>query len=79
MSRLETEYRENHVAQIKEKLHLTSVMEVPRIKKVTLNMGLGEATTDKKVMEHALSDLELIAGQKPASQPTKPPAANQCN
>jgi large subunit ribosomal protein L5 len=65
MSRLETEYRENLVAQIKEKLHLTSVMEVPRIKKVTLNMGLGEATTDKKVMEHALSDLELIAGQKP--------------
>lgn len=40
-------------------------MEVPRITKVTLNMGLGEATTDKKVMEHALSDLELIAGQKP--------------
>jgi len=65
MSRLETEYRENLVGQIKEQLNLASVMEVPRIKKVTLNMGLGEATTDKKVMENALSDLELIAGQKP--------------
>ena len=65
MSRLETEYRESLVGQIKEQLKLTSIMEVPRIKKVTLNMGLGEATTDKKVMEHALSDLELIAGQKP--------------
>ncbi len=65
MSRLETEYRENLVGQIKKQLNLACVMEVPRIKKVTLNMGLGEALTDKKVMEHALSDLELIAGQKP--------------
>lgn len=65
MARLETEYRENLVGQLKEKLKLKSTMEVPRVMKVTLNMGLGEATTDKKVMEHALSDLELIAGQKP--------------
>jgi large subunit ribosomal protein L5 len=65
MARLETEYRETLVAQLKEQFGFKSVMEVPRITKVTLNMGLGEATTDKKVMEHALSDLELIAGQKP--------------
>lgn len=42
-----------------------SVMEVPRIEKITLNMGVGEAVADKKVMEHAVSDLEKIAGQKP--------------
>jgi len=65
MSRLETEFRESLAPRLKEELSLTSAMEVPRIKKVTLNMGLGEATTDKKVLEHALSDLELIAGQKP--------------
>ncbi|MDP6184589.1 MAG: 50S ribosomal protein L5 [Gammaproteobacteria bacterium] len=65
MARLETEYREKLVGQLKEQFHFGSMMEVPRITKVTLNMGLGEATTDKKVMEHALSDLELIAGQKP--------------
>ncbi len=65
MARLETEYREKLVSQLKEQFNFKSVMEVPRITKVTLNMGLGEATTDKKVMENALSDLELIAGQKP--------------
>jgi large subunit ribosomal protein L5 len=65
MPRLDTIYREKLVAQLKEELKLNSVMEVPRITKVTINMGLGEATTDKKVMEHALSDLQLISGQKP--------------
>ena len=64
MSRLETEYRENLVPKLKEELGVKSVMEVPRIRKITLNMGLGEATSDKKIMENALSDLELIAGQK---------------
>ena len=42
-----------------------SVMEVPRIQKVTINMGVGEATADKKILENALSDLEKITGQKP--------------
>jgi large subunit ribosomal protein L5 len=65
MARLETEYREKLVGQLKEQFNFKSVMEVPRITKVTLNMGLGEATADKKVMENALNDLELIAGQKP--------------
>ncbi|MFT4561259.1 MAG: large subunit ribosomal protein L5 [Gammaproteobacteria bacterium] len=65
MPRLDTIYREKLVAQLKEELKLSSVMEVPRIMKVTINMGLGEATTDKKIMEHALRDLELISGQKP--------------
>jgi large subunit ribosomal protein L5 len=65
MARLESEYRETMAPKLKEQLGLKSAMEVPRITKVTLNMGLGEATTDKKIMEHALGDLELIAGQKP--------------
>lgn len=65
MSRLETQFRETLRPQLIEQLGLKSAMEVPRITKVTLNMGLGEATTDKKVMEHALGDLELISGQKP--------------
>jgi len=65
MARLESEYRETMAPKLKEQLGLKSAMEVPRITKVTLNMGLGEATSDKKIMEHALGDLELISGQKP--------------
>ncbi|HCU88502.1 MAG TPA: 50S ribosomal protein L5 [Gammaproteobacteria bacterium] len=65
MARLETEFRENLALQLQKKLQCKSLMQVPRVTKVTLNMGLGEATTDKKVMTHALHDLELIAGQKP--------------
>ncbi len=65
MARLESEYRETMAPKLKEQLGLKSAMEVPRITKVTLNMGLGEATSDKKIMEHALGDLEMISGQKP--------------
>ena len=65
MARLESEYRETMAPKLKEQLGMKSAMEVPRITKVTLNMGLGEATSDKKIMEHALGDLELISGQKP--------------
>ena len=65
MARLEIEYREKLAGQLQEQLKFKSLMQVPRITKITINMGLGEATTDKKVMEHALSDLALITGQKP--------------
>ncbi len=65
MARLETEFREKLALQLQKTLKCKSLMQVPRVTKVTLNMGLGEATTDKKVMAHALNDLELIAGQKP--------------
>ena len=65
MSRLQTEYRENVVPQLKDRFRYGTVMQVPRIEKITLNMGVGEAIADKKVMEHALSDLTAIAGQKP--------------
>lgn len=65
MSRLKDFYRENVVSQLQEQFGYKSVMEVPRITKITLNMGVGEALTDKKVLENAVSDMERIAGQKP--------------
>ena len=65
MSRLQTYYKETVVPQLMEQLGFKNVMEVPRVTKVTLNMGVGEAVADKKVMDRATADLELIAGQKP--------------
>jgi len=53
------------MAQLKEKLQLRNIMEVPRITKITLNMGVGDAIADRKVIEKAMHDMELIAGQKP--------------
>lgn len=65
MARLKKYYEETVVKELMEKFNYKSVMEVPRIEKITLNMGVGEAVADKKVMENAVSDLEKIAGQKP--------------
>ncbi|MGA7982991.1 MAG: 50S ribosomal protein L5 [Chromatiaceae bacterium] len=65
MSRLQSEYREKIVGQLKERFGYDSIMQVPRIEKVTLNMGVGEAIADKKVMDNAVSDLRRIAGQQP--------------
>ena len=65
MARLQEHYRDAIVKQLMEKFNYKSVMEVPRITKITLNMGVGEAVSDKKVMEHAVSDMTKIAGQKP--------------
>ena len=64
MSRLKDFYREEVVKQLQEQFGYKSVMEVPRITKITLNMGVGEALTDKKVLENAVSDMEAISGQK---------------
>jgi large subunit ribosomal protein L5 len=64
MSRLQEIYRDEIAGQLKEKFGFNSVMEVPRITKITLNMGVGEAAADKKVMESAVGDMEKIAGQK---------------
>ncbi|RKZ86075.1 MAG: 50S ribosomal protein L5 [Gammaproteobacteria bacterium] len=64
MSRLKDFYRDTVVKQLTEQFDYKSVMEVPRVTKITLNMGVGEALTDKKVLEHAVSDMEKIAGQK---------------
>ena len=65
MARLQKLYREKIAAELKEKFGYTSVMEVPRLSKITLNMGVGEAVADKKVLDHAVADLTKIAGQKP--------------
>ena len=65
MARLKKIYRDELVPQLKETLQLANVMEVPRVTKITLNMGLGEAVTDKKIIDNAVADLEKITGQKP--------------
>lgn len=65
MARLQDHYKEKVVPQLVEKFGYKSVMEVPRIEKITLNMGVGEALGDKKNMEFAVNDMTAIAGQKP--------------
>ncbi len=65
MTRLNDYYRETIVPQLMEELGLKNVMEVPKVQKITLNMGVGEAVTNKKVMGHAVNDMTAIAGQKP--------------
>ena len=64
MARLKDFYKDSVVKAMTEQFGYTSVMQVPRIDKITLNMGVGEAVADKKVMEHAVGDMEKIAGQK---------------
>lgn len=65
MSRLQEYYRETVVPALVEKFGYSNVMQVPRLQKITINMGVGEAVADKKVIEHALGDLSKIVGQKP--------------
>jgi large subunit ribosomal protein L5 len=65
MARLQQIFREKIAADLTAKFGYTSPMQVPRITKITLNMGVSEAVADKKVMDHAVSDLSKIAGQKP--------------
>ena len=65
MARLQQFYKENVTKQLMEKFGYKNVMEVPKITKITLNMGVGEAIGDKKVMEHAVSDMTTLCGQKP--------------
>ncbi|HQN65945.1 MAG TPA: 50S ribosomal protein L5 [Methylophilus sp.] len=64
MARLKQVYKDTVVKKLTEQFGYTSVMQVPRIEKITLNMGVGEAVADKKVMENAVADMEKIAGQK---------------
>lgn len=67
MPRLLEFYRKEVVPKLKEKFSYTSVMQVPHIEKITINMGVGEAAADKKILMNAIGDLEKIAGQKPVS------------
>ncbi|MES9940910.1 MAG: 50S ribosomal protein L5 [Candidatus Thiodiazotropha sp. 6PLUC2] len=64
MARLQQYYSETVVKNLMDKFQFNSIMEVPKITKITLNMGVGEAIGDKKVLEHAVGDMEKIAGQK---------------
>ena len=65
MARLQQHYRENVAPELMKKFGYKSPMEVPRITKITLNMGVGEATGDKKILDNAVADMQKISGQKP--------------
>lgn len=65
MATLKDKYRSEIAPKLKDELGLSNVMEVPRVTKITLNMGVGEAVGDKKVLENAVADMTKIAGQKP--------------
>jgi len=65
MSRLQQHYKEQVIPQLQERFSYKNVMQVPKIEKITLNMGLGEAIADKKIIQNAVNDMTLIAGQKP--------------
>ncbi|MEX0950916.1 MAG: 50S ribosomal protein L5 [Gammaproteobacteria bacterium] len=76
MARLQEFYRDTVMSQMTEQFGYKSVMEVPRITKITVNMGVGEAVADKKVIEHALEDLTKISGQKPVTTKARKSVAN---
>ncbi|KCY43843.1 50S ribosomal protein L5 [Acinetobacter sp. ABJ_C1_1] len=65
MARLKARYNDELKAKLQEELSIKNVMEIPRITKITLNMGVGAAATDKKLLDGAVVDMQLIAGQKP--------------
>jgi large subunit ribosomal protein L5 len=65
MARLQGFYKDTVVKQLQQQFGYKSVMEVPRIEKIVLNMGVGEAVADKKIMDNAVGDMQKIAGQKP--------------
>lgn len=67
MSRLQDRYKQEIVPRLMERLGITNVMAVPRITKITLNMGVGEALADRKALENAMGDMTRIAGQKPVA------------
>jgi large subunit ribosomal protein L5 len=76
MARLQAHYRERVVPDLMQRFGYKSLLEVPRIQKITLNMGVGEAVADKKVMESAVGDMEKIAGQKPVVTKARKSIAN---
>lgn len=67
MARLQQFYKDTVVGELSKQFGYKSIMEVPRITKITLNMGVGEAVADKKVLENAVGDMQKIAGQKPVT------------
>jgi len=75
-ARLAIHYRDKVVPDLMKKFGYKTVMQVPRIKKITLNMGVGETVNDKKVLDHAVADMTRIAGQKPVTTKTRKSIAN---
>ena len=75
-ARLAQHYREKVVPELMQKFGYKTVMQVPRLRKITINMGVGETTTDKKVLDHALADMTKIAGQKPVVTKARRSIAN---
>ena len=75
-ARLAIHYRDKIVPELMKKFGYTTVMQVPRIKKITLNMGVGETTSDKKVLDNAVADMAKIAGQKPVVTKSRKSIAN---
>lgn len=65
MARLQEQYRESIIPALREQFEYRSVMQVPKLEKITINMGVGEAVNDKKVLDNAQAELALITGQKP--------------
>jgi len=76
MARLQQHYKEKVVPELVTKFGYKSVMEVPRISKITLNMGVGKSTQDKKILDNAVADLTKITGQKPVVTKAKKSVAN---
>ena len=75
MAKLHEVYKDKVVAELQEKFGFSSVMQVPQIEKITLNMGVGEALADKKILDNAVADLEAISGQKPLITKARKPVA----
>jgi len=75
-ARLATFYREKVVPELMQKHGYKTVMQVPRLRKITINMGVGETTTDKKILDHAVADMTKIAGQKPVVTKSRKSIAN---
>ena len=76
MPRMQDIYRETVFPQLMEQFKYASVMQVPKISKISLNMGLGEAVADKKIVKHGVADLKLIAGQQPVVTVARKSIAN---
>ncbi len=76
MARLQEHYKQTVVPELSKRFGYGNVMQVPRITKITLNMGVGEATSDKKALEGALADMERISGQKPLTTRARRSIAN---
>lgn len=76
MARLQEFYKQNVVPQLREELNINNVMQIPRIAKITLNMGVGEAVANKKVLDSATDDLMRISGQKPIVTKARRSVAN---